>query len=86
MTALLTFAATFALVFALAFQSLNTNRGHFVAAFLTSFVIGSMQLYVIKVLPFADDLITHIAYLAGGPFGAVAAMLAHPKIMRWFGR
>lgn len=82
MNELWTFIATFGLVFALAFQSLNTNRGHYKAAFFTSFLIGSFQLYVLKAMPFADSLSMHIAYLSGGPFGAVAAMWAHARWMK----
>lgn len=40
MTELTLFASTFVLVFALGAQSLNVNNGHYIAAALTSFVIG----------------------------------------------
>lgn len=79
MTAAFTFAATFALVLALAAQSLNTNQGHYRAAFVTSWVIGLMQLYVLKTIPDASDWTIDLAYLAGGPFGAMAAMWLHPR-------
>jgi hypothetical protein len=79
MTAAFTFAATFALVLALAAQSLNTNQGHYRAAFFTSWIIGLMQLYVLKTLPLSTDLLIDLAYLAGGPFGAMAAMWIHPR-------
>lgn len=79
MTELWTFIAIFGLVFALAFQSLNTNRGHFRAAFVTSFAIGGFQLYVLKTVPLTESWTVDLAYLLGGPFGAIAAMYLHPK-------
>lgn len=82
MTELWTFAATFGLVFALAFQSLNTNRGHYLAAFITSFVIGAFQLFVLKTIPVSQSIPVDLAYLAGGPVGALAAMWLHPRIMK----
>ena len=82
MTELWTFLAAFGLVFALAFQSLNTNRGHYVAAFVTSWVIGGFQLYVLKTIPLAETLSVDVAYLAGGPLGAMCAMYLHPRWMK----
>lgn len=82
MTELLTFAAAFVLVFALAFQSLNTNRGHYVAAFFTSWAIGLGQLYILKAVPLSQSWTIDFAYLAGGPFGALCAMWLHPKWMK----
>jgi hypothetical protein len=80
-TELMTFGATFGLVFALALQSLNTNRGHYRAAVITSFVIGTFQLYVLKILPVSASWTFDLAYLAGGPFGAIAAMYLHPRLI-----
>jgi hypothetical protein len=82
MTELGTFLAAFGLVFALAFQSLNTNRGHYLAAFITSWVIGGFQLYILKAIPLSETLGVDLAYLAGGPIGAMAAMWLHPKWMK----
>src|SRR3990167_9205826 len=45
------FASTFVAVFALGVQSLNVNRGHDLAAFLTSFVIGGGNLVLFKLVP-----------------------------------
>ena len=78
MTVLLTFLSTFALVFFLAFQSLNTNRGHYFAAFVTSWGIGLFQLFVLKTIPVSESWEIDLAYLAGGPFGCMAAMYVHP--------
>jgi len=82
MTEFWTFVATFGLVFALAFQSLNTNRGHYRAAFITSWIIGGFQLYVLKAIPAATTLSVDLAYLAGGPVGALVAMYVHTRWMK----
>lgn len=86
MTALLLFAATFGVVFALGLQSLNVNGGHRVLAFLTSFGIGTSNLVLFKVLPGPTTPWDIAAYLLGGPFGIVAAMALHPRLVRWYGR
>lgn len=78
MTHLLLFASTFISVFALGFQSLNVRGDHYVAAFLTSFVIGGGNLFILRLVPDADaGLIA--AYLIGGPFGIVASMWTHKR-------
>lgn len=81
MTAALLFASTFALVFALGLQSLNVNRGHYKAAFVTSFAIGASNLVLFKLAPEASGM-EIAAYLAGGPLGIVASMWAHRRIFR----
>lgn len=78
MTALALFASCYALVFFLGLQSLNVNRGHYVAAFFTSFGIGVGNLVLFKLAPDASG-IEIAAYLAGGPFGIVSSMLAHRR-------
>ena len=81
MTTLAIFVSTFAVVFFLGLQSLNVNRGHYAAAFLTSFAIGGMNLVILKTVP-DGSLPDMLAYLLGGPFGILAAMWAHPRIVR----
>lgn len=81
MTLLALFASTFALAFFLGLQSLNVNRGHYVAAFVTSFAIGIGQLILYKLAPEASGL-EIAAYLGGGPFGIITSMWAH---RRFFG-
>lgn len=82
MTELTLFASTFVLVFALGMQSLNVNNGHYIAAALTSFVIGAGQMVLFKLAPEASW--TEItAFLVGGPFGITASMWAHPRLARW---
>lgn len=81
MTELTLFAAAFATVFALGFQQQNVVHGHYVAAFLTSFVIGGSQIVLWRFVP--DASISQIAAtLAGGPVGIVASMGAHRRWMR----
>lgn len=74
------FASTFIVVFALGLQSLNVNGGHYVAAFITSFVIGGSQLALYKLVPDAN-LLQIAAYMTGGPFGIVASMWAHRRFI-----
>jgi drug/metabolite transporter (DMT)-like permease len=77
-TELLLFGSTFTVVFALGFQQQNVTGGHYVAAFLTSFVIGGAYLSLYKLMP--DASWSEVAaYLAGGPFGIVASMWLHKR-------
>lgn len=81
MNELILFSSTFVLVFALGAQSLNVNNGHYTAAALTSFAIGSGQMVLFKLAPHASW--TEIAaFLIGGPFGITASMWAHPRLAR----
>jgi hypothetical protein len=85
MTELTLFASTFVLVFALGLQSLNVNNGHFIAAAVTSFVIGAGQMILFKLAPHASW--TEIAaFLVGGPFGITTSMWAHPHLVRILGK
>lgn len=81
MQSLLIFISTFALVFALGFQSMNVNRGHYFAAFFTSFLIGSSNLVLFKTVPQAG-FVEMSAYLMAGPFAIIASMWAHDKWMK----
>lgn len=83
MTELALFASTFITVFALGVQSLNVNNGHYLAAFATSLAIGGGNLVLLKLVPGDTTPLQIAAYLAGGPFGIVAAMWAHPRLVRW---
>ncbi len=78
MNELALFGSTFALVFALGFQSLNVNGGHYRAAFVNSFLIGSSNLVLFKMVPHAD-LAEMGAYLLGGPFGIITSMWVHVR-------
>lgn len=82
MTELALFASQFILVMLLGMQSLNTNNGHHLAAFVTSLGIGGFSLVLYKALPDAS-ISEAIAYLLGGPFGILAAMWLHPRLVMW---
>ena len=60
------------------------NAAERLLAALTSFMIGSCQLALYKVLPGPTAPIEVAAYLAGGPVGIVAAMALHPRLVRLF--
>lgn len=81
MTELTLFASTFVLVFALGAQSLNVNNGHYIAAALTSFVIGAGQMVLFKLAPHASwpEI---AAFLLGGPFGIMASTWSHPRLVK----
>jgi len=81
MTAIALLASTFFLVFFLGLQSLVVNSGHRLAAFFNSFAIGLSQLTLYKLAPDASG-IEIAAYLCGGPFGVVAAMI----FFKWWRR
>lgn len=81
MTELALFCSTFVLVFALGAQSLNVNNGHYVAAALTSLVIGAGQMVLFKLAPEASWS-EIAAFVSGGPFGITASMWAHPHLVR----
>ena len=76
MTSMALLASTFALVFALGLQSQLVNNGHYAGAFLNSLAIGTCNLILFKLAPDASGMEV-AAYLAGGPFGIVAAMAAY---------
>lgn len=81
MTELVLFLSAFVSVFALGFQSLNVNRGHYCAAFFTSFVIGIGHLCLYRFLPEATPS-QIVAYLLGGPLGITSSMWAHRWLFR----
>ena len=51
--ALILFFSTFVLVFALGLQSLNVNQGHYLAAAVTSFFIGTGNILLYRYMPSA---------------------------------
>jgi hypothetical protein len=79
MIELVLFFASFVSVFALGFQSLNVNKGHYRAAFVTGFAISAGQLFLYRLIP--DASLTEIgAYMLGGPFGIICSMWAHEQV------
>jgi hypothetical protein len=95
MTHLALFLAAFTTVFSLGFQQQNVVHGHYLAAFVTSFIIGGSQIVLWRFVPDAsasqivlwrfvpDASASQIAAtLMGGPLGIVASMVAHRRFMR----
>lgn len=81
MTPIIIFVSTFVLVFALGFQSLNVNKGHYKAAFFTSFGIALSNLILFKTVPQAGGM-DIAAYLSAGPLAIVFSMWVHDKYMK----
>jgi hypothetical protein len=50
---MLVYLATFVSVFTLGLQSLNVNQGHYLAAAVTSFFIGSGHIFLYRYMPAA---------------------------------
>ncbi len=78
MTALALFVSTCGVVFALGLQSQFVNNGHYIGAVLNSFAISICNLALFKLAPDASGP-EIVAYLAGGPFGIVAAMYVYRR-------
>lgn len=75
------FLSAFCTVFLLGIQQQNVIGRHYLAAVVTSFGIGTAQIFLWRLVPGANA--TEIAAtLTGGPVGIVAAMWAHPRIAR----
>jgi hypothetical protein len=81
MNAMLLFLSTFAGVFCMGAQSLLVNNGFYMAAFGNSILIGSCQFLLFKLAPEASGLEV-AAFLSGGPFGIVAAMIIFRSLHR----
>ena len=81
MSHLALFASAFFTVFLLGFQQKNVHGGHYFAAAITSFGIGTAQIFLWRLVPHANAS-EIAATLLGGPVGIVEAMWLHPRIMR----
>lgn len=81
MTAALLFFATFALVSLLGLQQLTVERGHKLAAFITSPLISGAYLVLFKLLPGPTDLFQIAMHMLGGALGIVASMVVHPYLV-----
>lgn len=81
MTHLALFLSAFCTVFLLGFQQQNVHSGHYLAAAITSLGIGTAQIFLWRLIPDANPG-QIAATLAGGPVGIIAAMWAHPRLMR----
>lgn len=81
MTHLTLFLSAFFTVFLLGFQQKNVHGNHYLAAVITSVGIGSAQIFLWRLIPDAN-MGQIAATLAGGSVGIIAAMWAHPRLMR----
>lgn len=79
------FLSAFLTVFLLGFQQKNVQGDHYLWAIVTSFGIGSAQIFLWRLMPEANAT-QIIATLAGGPFGIVAAMWVHPRLAKLRGK
>lgn len=79
---LIIFTSSFFSVFALGFQSLNVNQGRYVSASLTSIVICTGSLFILRGIPTASVL-PILAYYVGCNLGILAGMWSHPRIKVW---
>lgn len=85
MTPLILFGSAFATVFLLGIQQQNVIGRHYLAAVVTSFGIGTAQIFLWRLVPSADAVEIG-ATLCGGPVGIVAAMYLHPRLVLRFAR
>ncbi len=80
--ALLIFAATYVSVFTLGLQSLNVNQGHYLAAAVTSFFIGTGHILLYRHMPSAHpgEL---VGYYLGGIAGICSSIWFHKRAKAW---
>ncbi len=81
-SALLIFAATYVSVFTLGLQSLNVNQGHYLAAAVTSFFIGTGHILLYRLMPQAH-WVEYVGYYAGGIAGITASIWFHKRAKAW---
>jgi len=79
------FFAAFVTVFALGFQQQNVTGRHYLAAVVTSLIIGASQFFLWR-HAHAASASEIVATLLGGPAGIAAAMFVHPRITRCWKR
>jgi hypothetical protein len=82
-SAAICFVSTFIAVFALGLQSLNVNQGHYLAAAVTSLMIGSSTIALYKFMPGANAADV-AGYLAGGVTGITSSMWFHQRFKAWW--
>jgi hypothetical protein len=79
MESLFLLLSTYFLVMALGLQSQFVNNGHYMGAFMNSFMIGAGNLVLFKLAPNASP-IEMIAFLSGGPLGIISSMWVYRLI------
>lgn len=71
--------ATLVVACAVNFQYRNAIRGDYIAIALTSCLIGSLNLFMLKTIPHVTHLGEGLAYILGGATGAVGANYLHKR-------
>jgi hypothetical protein len=74
--------ATLVVACAVNFQYRNAIRGDYVAIALTSCLIGSLNLFMLKTIPHVTHLSEGLAYILGGATGAVGANFLHKRFFK----
>lgn len=74
--------ATLIVACAVNFQYRNAIRGDYAAIALTSCLIGSLNLFMLKTIPHVTHFAEGAAYILGGASGAVAANFLHKKVFK----
>lgn len=80
-TELLLFISQCSTVFLLGFQQQNVHRRQFIAASLTSILIGASQVFVWRSIPTATPS-QIAAWLCAGPVGICLSLWLHPKLFK----
>jgi hypothetical protein len=74
--------ATLVVACAVNFQYRNAIKGDYIAIALTSCLIGSLNLFMLKTIPHVTHLSEGLAYILGGASGAVGANFLHKRFFK----
>ena len=88
MNALIIFIAQFCVVYLMGIQSLNIKGGHYLAAAITSFIMGVFAFAstsIIGKIALSDIIsVVGIVFLVAGPLGITCAMASHKHLISYF--
>lgn len=73
------FIATFVISALVNMQARNSVYGHYFALFITSILIGTINLYLLTTIPHIGNIIDGMAYVIGGASGAVTGVIMHKR-------
>jgi hypothetical protein len=74
--------ATLVVACAVNFQYRNAIKGDYIAIALTSCLIGSLNLFMLKTIPHVTHFSEGLAYILGGASGAVGANFLHKRFFK----
>lgn len=90
MNALIIFIAQFCVVYLMGIQSLNIKGGHYLAAAITSFIMGIFAFASTSIIGKMrlDDIISMvgIVFLIASPLGITCAMASHRHLVKFFSK